>query len=69
MSAPDCPECAVGKHGNCDDMSWDPDIDAPAVCPCFVREHLPAPPAHDHERVCCTEHGTHSMPHVGCILR
>lgn len=23
----------------------------------------------DHERTCCREHGTHSSPHVGCILR
>lgn len=23
----------------------------------------------DHERRCCREHSTHSMPHIGCILR
>lgn len=23
----------------------------------------------DHEARCCKEHGTHSIPHVGCILR
>lgn len=25
--------------------------------------------AHDHAVRCCREHGTHSMPHKGCILR
>lgn len=24
---------------------------------------------HDHEKHCCSEHGTHTMPHKGCILR
>ena len=24
---------------------------------------------HDHEASCCTVHGTHSTPHMGCILR
>lgn len=24
---------------------------------------------HDHDRFCCTEHGTHHSPHIGCILR
>lgn len=24
---------------------------------------------HDHAVVCCREHGTHAMPHNGCILR
>lgn len=23
----------------------------------------------DHEAACCTTHGTHTMPHMGCILR
>lgn len=23
----------------------------------------------DHDKSCCRQHGTHSMPHVGCILR
>lgn len=26
-------------------------------------------PSHDHFDRCCREHGTHSMPHRGCILR
>ena len=25
--------------------------------------------AHDHEARCCTEHGTHTTPHKGCVLR
>lgn len=24
---------------------------------------------HDHTARCCREHGTHSVPHMGCILR
>ncbi len=24
---------------------------------------------HDHEKRCCTEHRTHTRPHMGCILR
>lgn len=27
------------------------------------QEHI------DHDERCCREHGTHSMPHKGCILR
>lgn len=25
--------------------------------------------AHDHDARCCTEHGTHTTPHKGCVLR
>lgn len=24
---------------------------------------------HHHDRACCTLHGTHSVPHMGCLLR
>lgn len=24
---------------------------------------------HDHDTYCCTIHGTHAMPHRGCVLR
>ena len=24
---------------------------------------------HDHDRACCTLHETHSVPHMGCLLR
>jgi hypothetical protein len=33
-----------------------------------LRRECPGIP-HDHEHYCCTEHHTHAMPHVGCILR
>lgn len=36
-----CPECAQGKHPNCDGSSWDEDADAPAECPCYARNHEP----------------------------
>lgn len=40
MSEPrPCPECAVGKHINCDGLSWDEDEDAPTVCPCAAAGH------------------------------
>lgn len=33
-------------------------------------EHLAELKArHEHDKRCCREHGTHSSPHVGCILR
>lgn len=28
------PECAAGKHGNCNGSSWDVALDAPVKCPC-----------------------------------
>lgn len=34
-----CPECAAGKHPNCDGGSWDRATDAPGTCPCWSREH------------------------------
>ncbi len=36
-----CPECAAGKHGNCDGTTWDADleVDGPADCPCYVGDH------------------------------
>lgn len=36
---PPCPECAAGKHRNCDGSTWDPDLDLPVPCPC--RENHP----------------------------
>jgi len=33
-----CPECAAGKHGNCDGRSWDLIADQPAPCPCAHPE-------------------------------
>ena len=35
----DCPECACGKHGNCDSSTWDDVKDAPGICPCFEKGH------------------------------
>jgi hypothetical protein len=32
-----CPECAAGKHTNCDGTTWDNVTDAPTACPCVHR--------------------------------
>lgn len=34
-----CPECAQGKHGNCDGTAWDDESDGEAVCPCQEAGH------------------------------
>lgn len=34
-----CPECAQGKHGNCDGTTWDNLLDEPAPCPCDEAGH------------------------------
>lgn len=34
-----CPECAVGKCGNCNGQAWDDETDAPIACPCWVDGH------------------------------
>lgn len=34
----------------------------------WALEH-PGDLAHLHDDICCREHGTHAMPHRGCILR
>lgn len=36
---PECPECAVGKHGNCDGRSWDDIEDDYTACPCAEAGH------------------------------
>jgi hypothetical protein len=41
---PACPECAAGKHGNCDGIAWDFVADEPTACPCDHVEVVPAPP-------------------------
>ena len=48
---PPCPECAAGKHGNCDGSTWDNARDMRAPCPCCFSDHAqalhvprPAPP-------------------------
>lgn len=30
-----CPECQVGKHGNCSGEAWCGPCDEPAPCPCY----------------------------------
>lgn len=68
----------IAKHGSRFDLT-------PTMCeggsytecaiPASPRRRVPggrAPsthPTHDHWARCCSEHGTHSMPHVGCVLR
>lgn len=32
------PECAAGKHRNCNGVGWDVDADRPADCPCSCHE-------------------------------
>jgi hypothetical protein len=34
-----CPECRVGKCGNCDGSTWDDVRDEPAPCPCWMAGH------------------------------
>lgn len=34
-----CPECAVGKHFNCDGEGWDYGLDEPCRCPCERAGH------------------------------
>jgi len=36
-----CPECEVGKHGNCNGQAWDHDADARTICQCPDRSHPP----------------------------
>jgi hypothetical protein len=32
-------------------------------------EHFSSTCEHNHDEACCSEHGTHVMPHRGCALR
>lgn len=41
LPTPPCPECACGKHRNCDGRTWAPEVDDYAPCPCAAAEHLP----------------------------
>ena len=34
-----CPECACGKHANCDGTAWDDTTDAPTACECADTAH------------------------------
>lgn len=34
-----CPECTVGKCGNCNGESWDVVTDEPMRCPCDLLGH------------------------------
>lgn len=34
-----CPECAQGKHGNCDGQAWDFTLDEMTPCQCKSAEH------------------------------
>lgn len=36
---PICPECAAGKHPNCDGTAWDFDADELTTCACAGRNH------------------------------
>ena len=33
-----CPECAAGKHLNCDGVTWDDDLDCETPCPCWEAD-------------------------------
>ena len=37
-----CPECAAGKHGNCDGGAWCLVDDGPTPCSCAGAGHQPA---------------------------
>ena len=39
MPAGPCPECAAGKHGNCDGHTWDEATDGLVTCPCKKAGH------------------------------
>ena len=51
ITAPDpCPECAAGKHGNCDGTAWSVDEDCASICPCAAADHPgPAPRVATHD--------------------
>jgi hypothetical protein len=34
-----CPDCAAGKHANCDGGAWNMAEDAPGLCHCYVNGH------------------------------
>ena len=34
-----CPECAAGKHPNCNGVAWDMDKDTEVECSCATRGH------------------------------
>jgi len=34
-----CPECAQGKHPNCDGSTWNDRLDAYDACPCHTAGH------------------------------
>lgn len=36
-----CPECATGKHGNCDGTAWDNKSDRRCDCACALLDHDP----------------------------
>lgn len=38
-SVPPCPECANGKHRNCDEQTLDPATDQLVPCPCKEADH------------------------------
>lgn len=35
----DCPDCAAGKHGNCDGSAWCTTCDTQELCPCAQVDH------------------------------
>lgn len=35
-----CPECAAGKHANCDGGAWNQERDEPAICSCYRQGHF-----------------------------
>lgn len=40
-----CPECAQGKHRNCDGNAWDPSLDELTGCTCPDEIHRPLTPS------------------------
>jgi hypothetical protein len=38
-----CPECAQGKHANCDGTAWDLTSDDYTICSCPAPDHAQGP--------------------------
>lgn len=62
-----CPYCIGPKR--CREHGGDAEVLGVLTGQVPVRSMPVATSHHDHEDQCCREHGFHSTPHKGCILR
>lgn len=51
------------------DSEGEPTLPNEAQALSHIEPELPVGEQHSHDIQCCREHGTHSNPHRGCILR